>query len=69
MNSTGRSTRFGNRPLDQGPHTFIAADALVPKARENGRVVNIHALVEVGVNADGYRNPGHDVTSAEGGAD
>ena len=27
---------FGTRPLDQGPDTFIAADALVMKVRENG---------------------------------
>lgn len=46
---------FRNRPLDQGPYTFVAADALVLKVRENGRVVNVHTLVAVGVNADGYR--------------
>ncbi|PND54041.1 IS256 family transposase [Rhodococcus sp. ENV425] len=60
---------FRNRPLDQGPYTFVAADALVLKVRENGRVVNVHALVAVGVNADGYREIlGLDVTSAEDGA-
>ncbi len=31
---------FRTRPLDQGPYTFVAADALVLKVRENGRVVN-----------------------------
>jgi putative transposase len=41
----------------------------VLKVREDGRVVNVHALVAVGVNADGYREIlGIDVTSAEDGA-
>ncbi|MEZ5152520.1 IS256 family transposase [Rhodococcus zopfii] len=60
---------FRNRPLEQGPYTFVAADALVLKVRENGRVVNVHTLVAVGVNADGYREiRGVDVTSSEDGA-
>jgi transposase-like protein len=40
-------------PLDAGPYTSLAADALVLKIREGGRVVNVHALVAVGVNGDG----------------
>ncbi len=36
---------FRTRPLDAGPYTFLAADALVVKVRESGRVVNVHALV------------------------
>ena len=60
---------FRNRPLDAGPYTFVAADALVLEVRENGRVVNVHTLVAVGVNDDGYREIlGVDVTSAEDGA-
>src|SRR5204863_9520790 len=56
-------------PLDQGPYTFLAADALVLKVREGGRVVNVHALVATGVNADGHREIlGLQVTSAEDGA-
>lgn len=35
---------FRTRPLNQGPYTFVAADALVLKVRENGRVVNVHCL-------------------------
>lgn len=35
--------------LDQGPYTFVAADALVLKVRENGRVMNVHALIAVGI--------------------
>jgi len=34
---------FRSRPLDAGPYTFVAADALVLKVREGGRVVNVHA--------------------------
>lgn len=60
---------FRTRPLDQGPYTFVAADALVLKVRENGRVVNVHALIATGVNADGYREIlGLQVTSGEDGA-
>lgn len=36
---------FRIRPLDTGPYTFVAADALVLKVREAGRVVPVHALV------------------------
>jgi putative transposase len=36
---------FRTRPLDAGPCTFAAADALVLKVREAGRTVNVHALV------------------------
>ena len=34
---------FRSRPLDAGRYPFVAADALVLKVRENGRVVNVHA--------------------------
>jgi putative transposase len=60
---------FRHRPLDQGPYSFVAADALVLKVREGGRVVGVHALVATGVNADGHREIlGLQVTSAEDGA-
>ena len=60
---------FRGRPLDQGPYTFVAADALVLKVREGGRVVHVHALVATGVNADGHREIlGLQVSSAEDGA-
>jgi putative transposase len=60
---------FRTRPLDAGPYTFLAADALVLKVREGGRVVNVHALLAAGVNADGHREIlGLQVTSAEDGA-
>ena len=60
---------FRTRPLDAGPYTFVAADALTMKVREGGRVVNVHALVATGVNADGHREVlGLDITSSEDGA-
>ena len=60
---------FRSRPLDAGPYTFVAADALVLKVREGGRVVNVHALLATGVNADGHREIlGLQVTSGEDGA-
>jgi putative transposase len=62
-------TAFRERPLDAGPYTFVWVDALTVKVREDGRVVNVHALVATGVNADGHREIlGLDVASAEDGA-
>src|SRR5215217_7664711 len=62
----GVSTR---RLDDAGPFTFVAADALVLKVREGGRVVPVHALVATGVNADGHREIlGIQVTTSEDGA-
>jgi putative transposase len=66
--------QFRNRRLDAehggaGPFTFVAADALVLKVREGGRVVPVHALVATGVNADGHREIlGIQVTTSEDGA-
>jgi transposase-like protein len=61
---------FRTRTLtDAGPFTFVAADALVLKVREGGRVVNVHALVATGVNGDGHREIlGLQVTTSEDGA-
>jgi transposase-like protein len=60
---------FRQRPLDAGPYTFVWVDALTVKVREAGRVVNVHALIATGVNADGHREIlGLDVASAEDGA-
>jgi transposase-like protein len=60
---------FRTRPLDAGPYTFLAADALVLKVREAKRTVNVHALLACAVNADGHREIlGLHVTSAEDGA-
>jgi putative transposase len=61
---------FRTRSLtDAGPFTFVAADALVLKVREGGRVVGVHALVATGVNNNGHREIlGLHVTTSEDGA-
>jgi putative transposase len=61
---------FRTRSLaEAGPFTFVAADALVLKVREGGRVVPVHALVATGINADGHREIlGVQVTTSEDGA-
>jgi putative transposase len=60
---------FRNRPLDQGPYTFVWIDALTQKVREGGRTVTVHVLIATGVNAEGHREIlGVDVTTAEDGA-
>ncbi|MGW5666397.1 IS256 family transposase [Micromonospora sp. NPDC003776] len=60
---------FRNRPLDSEHYTFVWMDALTMKVREAGRTVNVHALIAVGVNADGQREVlGLDVASDEDGA-
>ncbi len=46
---------FRTRPLDPGPYTFVAADALTMKVREGGRVVKVAVMVATDVNAEGYR--------------
>jgi hypothetical protein len=48
----GRGGGSRSRPLDAGPYTFCWVDALTVKVREDGRVVNVHALIATGVNAD-----------------
>jgi putative transposase len=65
----GQVAAFRSRPLDAGPYTFVWVDALTVKVREAGRVVNVHALIATGVNADGHREIlGLDVASGEDGA-
>ncbi|AQP47812.1 IS256 family transposase [Tessaracoccus aquimaris] len=61
--------QFRSRPLDQGPYTFVAADALTMKVREGGRVVKVAVMVATGVNNDGYREVlGVQVATSESGA-
>jgi putative transposase len=66
----GHVEEFRTRSLvEAGPFTFVAADALVLKVREGGRVVPVHALVATGVNTDGHREIlGLQVTTSEDGA-
>jgi putative transposase len=60
---------FRERPLDAGPYTFVAADALTMKVREGGRVIKIAVMVATGVNADGFREIlGVATSTAESGA-
>jgi transposase-like protein len=60
---------FRSRPLDASPYTFLWLDALTQKVREHGRTVIVHALVAVGVTADGQREVlGLEVVSGEDGA-
>jgi transposase-like protein len=62
-------TDFRDRPLDQGPYTYVWADALSMKVREGGRIVSIACLLAVGVNAEGHREIlGVDLATAEDGA-
>jgi transposase-like protein len=60
---------FRNRPLDQGPYTYVWMDALTQKVREGGRIINVAVVIAVGVNADGHREVlGLDVINTEDGA-
>ena len=62
-------TDFWTRPLDAGPYTFLAADALMMKVREGGRVVNVAVKVATAVNADASREfLGAQVATAKSGA-
>ena len=61
--------QFRTRPLDAGPYSFVAADALTMKVREGGRVIKVAVLLATGVNAEGYREIlGMQVASTEDGA-
>jgi putative transposase len=46
---------FRTRPLDAGPYTSLAADALFLKVREDGRGGQRLRHARDGVNADGHR--------------
>lgn len=60
---------FRNRPLDQGPYTYVWLDAMVEKVREDGRIQNVAVVIATAVNADGHREVlGLDVITTEDGA-
>jgi len=60
---------FRNRPLDQGPYTYVWADAMTIRVREGGRIVNVALLVATGVNREGHREIlGVDIATTEDGA-
>jgi len=57
---------FRNRPLDDGPYTFVWLDAISQRCREGGRVVNVVIVIATGVNAEGHREIlGVDVFTSE----
>ena len=61
--------QWRSRPLDAGRYTFVWVDALTQRVREGGRTVIVHALIAVGVNANGQREVlGVEVVSNEDGA-
>lgn len=60
---------FRNRPLDQGPYSFLWLDAISQRCREGGRVVNVATVIATAVNAQGQREVlGLDVVTNEDGA-
>ncbi len=60
-----RMERFRNRPLE-GEYPYLWLDAKAIKVRQDGRVVNMAAVVAVGVKASGEREVlGFDVGAAE----
>jgi len=57
---------FRNRPLDEGPYTFVWLDAMTQRCREGGRVVSVVTAMATGVNGDGHRELlGLDVFTSE----
>ena len=57
---------FRNRPLDDGPYSFLWLDAMTQRCREGGRVVNVATVIATGVNGDGHREIlGLDVFTSE----
>jgi putative transposase len=60
---------FRSRPLDAGPYTFMAGDAVALEVSESGGTVNVHTLLAVAVNAEGYAEiPSLHVIGAEDGS-
>jgi transposase-like protein len=66
----GQVQAFRTRPLaDAGPFTFLAADALMIRVRENGRIVKVACMIATGVDADGHRQVlGVQTSTSETGA-
>ena len=44
---------FRNRPLDNGPYTYVWMDVPTQKVREGGRIINVAVVTATGVNAEG----------------
>jgi transposase-like protein len=57
---------FRERPLDAGPYRYVWIDALTQKVREDGRVVNVSAVIATAVTNEGRREIiGFDVVTTE----
>jgi transposase-like protein len=57
---------FRERPLDAGPYRYVWIDALTQKVREDGRVVNVSAVIATAVTDEGRREIiGFDVVTTE----
>ena len=62
----GKVKAFRERPLDAGPYRYVWIDALTQKVREDGRVVNVSAVVATAVTDEGRREIiGFDVVTTE----
>ncbi len=60
---------FRSRPLDPAGYPYVWVDALTMRVREEGRIVNVCAVVATGVTGDGKREIlGVDVVTSEDGA-
>ena len=60
---------FRSRPLDAGPYTYVALDAMTQRVREGGRIANVVVVIATGVSADGHREVlGLDIFTTEDGA-
>ncbi len=60
---------FRNRPLDQGPYSFLWLDAISQRCREVGRVVNVATVIATAVNTQGKGEVlGVEVVTTEDGA-
>jgi transposase-like protein len=46
---------FRNRPLDPAGYPYLWVGALTQRVREDGRIVNVCAVVATGVTAEGKR--------------
>ncbi|MFF3074995.1 transposase [Kitasatospora sp. NPDC057904] len=63
-------TEFRGRSLDQDPYALARVEALTRNVREDIRVVNVHCLVTVGVNNEGWHEVlGPDVATSADGTD
>jgi putative transposase len=59
-------SQFRERALDDGPYRYLWIDALTQKVREQGRVVNVSAVIATAVDKEGRRQiVGFDIVTTE----